>query len=162
VVFYTGVFRWERLGALADLMDDVEGLEGHLPAFAPIFVNLPEVSEEELIRGGPFGQILKVLKTRKASQPTFRGVLAQAVAALGAMPIEERSRRQDLLSYLTQAVYHYRVPSERGDMISVIEQAANTDEMKLEVEMARRTIADEIGDEREILALRQVLLLQLK
>jgi hypothetical protein len=63
-------------------------------------------------------------------------------------------------------VYHYRVPSERAELVSAIEKAAKTDEMRLEVDMARRTIADEIRDEGrvqgEVVASRRFLLRQLR
>jgi hypothetical protein len=65
------------------------------------------------------------------------------------MPGSDRLRRLELLSYLTALVYHDRAPSEREEMVDLVQSSARTDDFRLEVDMARRTIADEIREEGE-------------
>jgi hypothetical protein len=162
VVFYTGSYRWERLGRLTDLMDEGEAVARHTPTFEPIFVNLPELSEEWLSRGGYFGHILRLLQQRRAKRTIFRSLVEQVTAALETMPADDRPRRQELLSYLAGAVYHYRAASEREEMLTAIQNAAKVDEFRLEVNMVRRTIADAERDEGRIEIQRKTLITLLR
>jgi hypothetical protein len=91
--------------------------------------------------------VLQVVQQRGARRPRFRAALAEAVAALEAMPSGERLRRLELLSYLTALVYHDRAPGEREEMVQVVEKSAQGAGFRLEVDMVRRTIADEFREE---------------
>jgi hypothetical protein len=78
VVFYTGSYLWENLGRLIDLMDEGDAVERHTPAYEPLFVNLPELTEDRLCdQGGYFGQVLWAYQQRRARRQVFRDLLAQ-------------------------------------------------------------------------------------
>ena len=104
VVLHTGSYSWEKLGRLVDLMDDAEDFVPVTPDFAPVFVSLPNVSEAELERGGMFGQVLALLKARKARREPFAQRLERTVAKLGELKSAERERRVELLSYVEALV----------------------------------------------------------
>jgi hypothetical protein len=147
VVFYTGSYAWERLGQLLDLMVDAADLRRHLPEFEPVFVNLPELPEDRLSSAGPFGEVLRVVRRRKAPRRPFEQVLGEVVGRLDEVAKEQRPRWRDLLAYLTQLVYHERAKVEREELAELIESTVGVDEDRLEVNMARQTIAEAIREE---------------
>ncbi|HYT92646.1 MAG TPA: Rpn family recombination-promoting nuclease/putative transposase [Gemmataceae bacterium] len=154
VVLHTGSYSWEKLGRLVDLMDDAEDLAPVTPAFEPVFVSLPNVSEAELEqRGGSFGQVLALLKMRKARREQFARRLEQTVAKLGELKGTERLRRLELLSYVEGLVYHAREAQEHKTLRERIDAVLRDDEARLEVDMVRRSMADVHRDEisREVM-----------
>jgi hypothetical protein len=162
VVFYTGTYRWERLGSLLDLMDlDEEAremLEGCTPGLKPTFINLPAISSDRLTeKGGFFGRVLQLVQARQASRSVFRALLGQVVSALEEMPDSARLRWLELLSYLQGLVYHQRKASEHEELEQVIESSVRTDEHRQEANMAWHTIAQAVREE-EGLRLRKAIL----
>ena len=81
VIFYTGKYRWEKLGQLIDLMVDAADLREHIPEFKPIFINLPDLTGEQLTNAGAFGQVLRVVQRWKDGRKAFERVLGEALAA---------------------------------------------------------------------------------
>jgi hypothetical protein len=101
VVFYTGTRTWEDIGVLSDLVEEGEQFRDLTPFFRPLFVNLSSTEPGRLeAEGGFFGQVLRVVRERRASGHVFRGVLREVVRRLEAMPQEQKLRWKDLLSYL--------------------------------------------------------------
>jgi hypothetical protein len=129
-------------------MDDAEDFRDFIPAFAPLFVSLPDTSEEELAsKGGTFGQVLALLRARKSGRGSFAQRLDQTVTKLEELSGAERLRRLELLHYVEALVYHSRGMGEHGALRQRIDAALRHDEDRLEVEMARRTLADVHRDE---------------
>lgn len=155
VVFYTGSYAWERLGQVIDLMVDAADLRRHVPEFEPVFVNLPELPENRLSNAGPFGEVLRVVRRRKDSRRAFEQVLSEVVGRLDKVAKGHRPRWQDLLAYLTQLVYHERARGEREELAELIESTVGVDEDRLEVNMARQTIAQAIEEEGRLKGLLQ-------
>jgi hypothetical protein len=171
VVLHTGSYRWERLGSLLDLMEDAEDFREVIPAFDPLFVSLPDASEADLEKeGGYFGQVLALLKARKARRGAFAQRLGQTVAKVEELKGDERLRRLELLCYVEALVYHSRETSEHIALRQRIDAALKNDESRLEIDMVRRTLADvhraegrdEGRREGEIAARKQTLLDQLR
>ncbi len=142
IVLHTGSYSWDKLGTLLDLMDDAEAFREFTPAFEPLFVSLPDVTEAELENtGGFFGQVLALVKTREATRSAFAQRLDRTVTKVQEMPSEERPRRMELLSYIDAAVYHWRGRSEHSFLRQRIDAALKDDETRLEMEMIRKTMA---------------------
>jgi hypothetical protein len=120
VVLHTGSYRWEKMGALLDLMDGAEEFRPFTPEFQPLFVSLPDKAEAELeTEGGYFGQVLALLKAQHASRDLFARRLDQTVTRVEEMTGDERLRRVELLYYVEALVYHARQPREHGLLASV-------------------------------------------
>src|SRR5207237_4483877 len=72
VVLHTGSYPWDTMGTLLDLMDDAEDFRPFTPEFEPVFISLPDLAEAELEeKGGYLGQVLALLRARKASRGLF-------------------------------------------------------------------------------------------
>ena len=148
VVLHTGSYSWEQMGSLLDLMDDAEDFRAVTLAFEPLFVSLPDLAEAELESSGGFlGQVLALLKARKASRGAFAQQLEQTVTKVQEMSGDERLRRVELLSYVEGLVYNARGLSEHRALQPRIYAALRDDEVRLEVEMIRRTMADVLREE---------------
>jgi hypothetical protein len=63
------------------------------------------------------------------------------------LPSAERLRRLELLAYIEALVYHARQAGEHATLRQRIDTALRHDEDRLEVDMARRTLADVHRDE---------------
>lgn len=142
VVFYTGLYRWERLGQLIDLMIDAADLRDYVPEFKPIFVNLPELSVEKLNGAGAFGQMLRVVQQRKERRKAFEQVLADVVGRLEPLAKAERARWLEMLKFCENLVYHSRSEPERESLRQVIVSSAQNHEDRLELDMGWKTMAE--------------------
>jgi hypothetical protein len=163
VVFYTGTRRWDCVGRLVDLVEMGAAFESATPAMAPLFINLPVISAEELeAKGGFFGWVLRLIQQRKSRPREFQRLLNRVVQHLESMPATERLRWLELLSYVMALVYHAREPSEWPGLQNAIEASVQTDEHRQEVFEMRRTIADELKEEGATKALQQTLIRLLK
>ncbi len=113
-----------------------------------IFLNLPAMNPKRLeAQGGFFGWVLRLVQERKSRPERFRSQLRRAIAALEAMPPEERLRWLDLLSYVYALVYHVRGPSERPALHETIEASVRTDRHRQELFDMGKTIAEELKEE---------------
>jgi hypothetical protein len=159
VVFYTGTRTWEDLGVLSDLVEEGEQFRDVTPHFRPLFVNLGSMEPGRLeAEGGFFGQVLRVVRERRASGRVFRGVLREAVRRLEAMPPEQQLRWKDLLSYLGALVYHEREGPEQSGLRELIKTSVETEEHRQEVEIMGQTIAEKLKEEGGVEANRRMLL----
>jgi hypothetical protein len=148
VVLHTGSYAWEKMGSLLELMDDSEDFREVTPVFEPLFISLPDRSEADLEQqGGYFGQVLALLKARKARRGLFAQRLGRTVSSLEELKGEERLRRLELLCYVEALVYHSRETTEHNALRERIDAALKNDESRLEVNMVRRTLADVHRDE---------------
>jgi hypothetical protein len=142
VVLHTGSYSWEKVGKLIDLMDDAADFAPVTPEFTPLFVSLPDRPESELEGIGAFGQVMSLMKVRKARRAVFAERLVQTVSRLEDLPGEEQLRRGELLSYVETLVYHAREEAEHPALRERIDAALRHNADRLEVEMTRRTLAD--------------------
>jgi predicted transposase YdaD len=143
VVFYTGTRTWNAIGTLADLIDMGDHFARRTPALDPLFINLnglkPGVLEAE---GGFFGQVLRLVRQRRAKPQPFRALLAEVVADLERMPDTERFRWLDLLSYIDAFLYHERASTEHPQLYELVQESVRTDTHREEIMTIRRTMAD--------------------
>ena len=142
VVLHTGSYSWDRMGTLLDLMDDAEMFRAFTPAFAPLFVSLPDKDETELETDGGFlGQVLALIRARPASRTAFAERLDRTVTRVQELPDAERLRRRELLCYVEGVVYHWRGENEHPLLRERIDAALKDDEDRLEMAMVRKTMA---------------------
>lgn len=147
LVLYTGARPWPTLESLANLMEMGNEFQVLTPTFTPLFVNLPELSMAALEAGGAFGRVLELIQQRRARPEEFQALLEKVVNYFQSMSVRERSRWLELLSYLDALVYHEREPGEQARLREVIVASARTSEQRRQLEMARRTMADEMREE---------------
>jgi hypothetical protein len=165
VVLHTGSYPWEKLGTLLDLMDDAEVFREVTPAFKPLFVSLPDETEQALEQGGGyFGQVLALTRARNDKSAAFAQRLDRTVTKVQELKGAERLRRLELLSYVEAFVYNLREQSEHQMLRQRIDAALKDDEARLEVDMIRRSMADVHREEGRLegaVAERKRLLLEL-
>src|SRR5262249_45383133 len=90
VVFYTGTRSWEALGSIADLIEMGERFASRTPVLDPLFINLSGLEPGRLEgQGGFFGQVLRLVRQRRARPDEFQALLAEVVHHLEAMPDKE-------------------------------------------------------------------------
>jgi hypothetical protein len=148
VVFSTGTLSWEGVGRLSDVVELAEEFGDQVPALEPLFVNLSTLGEDQLTReGGYFGRLLHLVQQRRAPAERFEGLLRREVGALEAMRPKERTRWQELLSYLVALVYHDRDPGEHPRCQEVIEAAVAADPERREVSVMGKSMADVLREE---------------
>jgi hypothetical protein len=159
VVFYTGMRTWEDIGVLSDLIEEGERFADVTPLFRPLFVNVGGMDPGRLVsEGGFFGQVLRVVRERRASGRVFRGVLREAVRRLEEMPKAQQLRWKDLLSYLGALVYHERERAEQPGLYELIETSVATEEHRQEVKVMVWSMADQLKEEGAVEANRRTLL----
>jgi predicted transposase/invertase (TIGR01784 family) len=142
VVFYTGLERWDAIASLAELVALGERFRPVTPHLSPLFLNLRSFRLDELAaKGGSFGSVLQLVRDRRVRVREFRGFLEQALRTLERMPVTERARWLDLLSYLLALVYHERHAAEHRPLQEVIEASVQTDRERQEIRHVSQTIA---------------------
>ncbi len=63
VVFYTGIRPWRGIGQLADLVAGGPHFAALAPSLQPLFVNLRETPDAQLVsEGGSFGQVRRLAR----------------------------------------------------------------------------------------------------
>jgi hypothetical protein len=167
VVFYTGTQPWDELGRLVDLVAMGDLFREVTPDYRPLFVSLPAHPAAALeSSGGYLGWILELVQRREARPEEFRDLLHRVVAHLETMPVTERLRWLELLSYLEAMVYHDREQSEHEGLKDLVLASVRTDEHRWELQTMRQSMADvhlEQGRrEGAAQALRKALLRQLR
>src|SRR5712691_10410498 len=87
-----------------------------LPNIGPLFLNLGTTEPAALERdGGPFGQVMRLLRNPNAPLDAFRTLITEVVEHLeSTMPRAERMRWLELMNYMDGFVYHYRDGSEHN------------------------------------------------
>lgn len=166
VVLYTGLDAWPAVGRFASLLAGGDRFADLAPQLEPLFVPVRDLSAAQLAAGGAFGQVMRLLRARRAPLAEFRGVLESVVAALEGLPARQRARWQLLMSYLHAMMYHERNPQKHAELQDHIERAVRSERHRHEVNVMGKTIADmfiEQGREQgrkqgELLAKRSTLL----
>jgi hypothetical protein len=147
IVLYTGTSSWPQLPRVVELVKHGEEFEEVIPDIAPLFVNLPNVAPATLEGAGPFGWVLELIQQRHARPEEFRVLLERVVQRLEEMPVRERQRWLELLSYIRALIYHDRDAAEQEELREVILASVCTDERRREVENMIRTGAEALREE---------------
>ncbi len=143
LVLYTGTRKWDRLGNVVDLIEGGELFAAVTPSHQPLFLNLAQLPAEKLAReGGFFGQVLRLVRSRRRPLSEFKKVILQVVERLQTMPAQQRLRWLEFLWYIHALVYHERHPSEQPELHQVLDSSVHADDIRQEVSTMRRTIAD--------------------
>jgi hypothetical protein len=148
VVFYTGTRTWQSVGTIGELVESGERFARWTPSLEPLFLNVSTLEAEALeAEGGAFGQVLRLVRGRRAPLADFRALLEGVVGRLAPLAEGERVRWQDLLSYILAFVYHERQPPERSELQDLVEASVQTDDPRREVKAMRQTIAEALKAE---------------
>ena len=148
VVFYTGTRPWRDPGGFAQLVAEADLFEPFLPRLNPVFINLLELTEEQLTAGDLFlGAALSVLQARDAKPDMFRDAVARAVQRLDTLPPDNSDRWSLLLYYLQALIYHVRSPSEQTILQDTIESSAHAESHRQETHRMGQTIAEHLREQ---------------
>jgi predicted transposase YdaD len=147
VVLYTGTASWPDLPRLVDLVKQGAELGDMVPDMGLLYVNLPDTAATTLEASGPLGWVLELIQQRRAQPEAFRALVVRVVQRLEEMPVRERQRWLELLSYVHAMVYHDREKSEREELREVIVASVRTDERRQEVETLFMTGAEALREE---------------
>ncbi len=159
LVFYTGTRTWTDIGILSDAIEEGERFKDVMPLLRPLFLNLRETAPDRLeTEGGFFGQVLRLVRERRAKSRELRGVLRAALRRLAEMPPEQQQRWKDLLTFIGAFLYHERAESELPGLFELIDASVQTDEHKREVKIMRRTMAEKLEEDGAVRFGRQTLL----
>lgn len=162
VVLYTGNRSWDDVKPLAELVAGSRHFGPELPNFAPRFVNIDRLSEQELDeRSTGFGHVLWLLRHR-LKQTGFAPMLTRTVRRLEQLRSKQRLRWLELLSYLNALVYHGREEAEGHALQQVIYQAAQSDPARQEVQEMGKTYAMVLEERGRIIGRQEALLRLLK
>jgi hypothetical protein len=159
IVLYTGDQNWETIEKLADMVEAGELFADVIPEFKPLFLNLRDTADESLMReGGFFGQVLRLIKQRKAEPEVFRRVLEEVVGSLEKMSGPDSTRWRDFLYYIHVLMYHSRSGEEQNELNGVIDRSIEEASHQKENTKMGRTIAEVVEERGMINGLRTTLL----
>jgi hypothetical protein len=159
VVFYTGTRSWDGIEPLPKLIRQGAEFADVTPRLRPLFLNLSVVPADQIERdGGFFGWVLRLVQRCQAPLQEFRALLQEVVEQLEQMPVDERFRWLELLSYIHALVYHGREEAERRNLQQVIEASVQTDPQRPEVTAMGQTIAEGLRHQGAVEALQKALL----
>jgi hypothetical protein len=153
IVLYTGERAWGKIEKLVEVIEAGEIFEEMIPAFNPHFLNLRDTAPETLVReGGFFGQILRLIRERRAAPAVFRSSLSEAVTELEKMTVAERTRWVEFLSYILALVYHARSEEEQPELREIVDRTIQIDPHRKEYTKMGRTIAELYIDQGKLTA----------
>lgn len=148
IVLYSGSRPWPELGGLAELVEEGTELGALVPAFEPLFLNLGKTTGPELEgKAGKFGWLLRVMQEREAGAREFKELLLRVLEQVRQLAEPERGRWLDLLSYLAAFVYNERAEAEHAALLQDIEDSAQTDEQRREIQAMKRTAAQALMEQ---------------
>jgi hypothetical protein len=124
VVLYTANVVWGSNTNIRELLDEPVVFHPFAPDWGPVLWNLAERTPEQLLAGGPWLQLMAVMRMTDAEQAAFERVYTAAVEHLRAMQQTEPVRWSELLGMiLTYA--RWRRPLEERDTLLAIVQREN-------------------------------------
>jgi hypothetical protein len=153
VVLYTADIPWGSNRSLRELLGPPAALHAFAPDWQPVFWNLAERTEEQLLAGGAWMQLMTVMRVSSEEAPEFRRVLTEAVRRVNAIRESEPVRWHELLSAILNYAGWRRPTSERAAIleIAVRENPANHQE----VQTMTQTIAQAWMEDGELSRLRK-------
>jgi hypothetical protein len=160
IVLYTADVPWGSNEELADLLGPPEVLHAFAPGWKPVFWNLAERTPERLLAGGPWMQLMTVMRVSVEEQAEIERLFTEAVRRLNTIRDIEHVRWYELL----RAMFYYvswRRPSLNRQVLEAIlvrENPAN----QQEVQGMIKTGAEELMEEGAVRATRALLLKMLE
>lgn len=147
VVLYTGDGAWGGKKKIRELLDEPESFHPFAPDWGPIFWNLADRTADELLAGGPWMQLMAVMRVWPDEQKEYMRVLTEAfrhVQQLGASDHVRWSRLTHGL--LTYSIFR-RPPGEHAQ-IREIGERENPERIE-EVKAMSKTIAEALEEQGE-------------
>lgn len=159
IVLYTADLPWGSNRTLRDLVEAPPELLALAPDWGPFFWNLADHPSAELLAGGPFLQLLAVLRADQGEHGDFLTVYRQASANLAPLAEQQVVRWQELIHGLLSYGLWQRPEAEHPALVSAVRETNRPREQ--EVLAMTQTMAQYLlqqGEQRgELRGMRQLL-----
>jgi hypothetical protein len=140
IVLYTGPGAWNSSRTLADLMPAFPQFHRYLPDWKPVFWSLGEHGTQELLAGGPWLQLMAVMRAEDEAGADRLDVFRQASLRVAPLKETEEVRWAELLRMLLSYTTWRRTPAERDALVQIARETNPTREE--EVKVMAQTIAE--------------------
>ncbi len=160
IVLYTADLPWGSNTNIRDLLAAPATFHPFAPDWGPVFFDLAGRTPEQLLAGGPWMQLMAVIRMTAAERDEFERVFVEAVRHLQAVQGNEPVRWSELLHMILTFAFWKR-PAEEWNTLTQIAQRENPARIE-EVRIMVRTAADVEMERGEIRGAKATLRRQLK
>lgn len=159
IVLYTGNVAWGSNRTIADLLGQPEILHPFAPAWGPVFWNLAERTPEQLLAGGPWMQLMTLMRVSGEEQAELERIFTAAVRRVNLIRDTDHVRWYDLLRMLLTYATWRRSRGEREALREIVEREnpANHEEVKVMAQTAAEEYMLEAATKEAKASLRAVL-----
>ena len=141
VVFHTGPILWNTARTVGELFGGPEELQSFAPLWPITFWDLAARTPEALLdEGGPFAQMLAVVRVEKEDYERFREVFVEAMRRLESVADDDTMRWHVFLRFLMGWVIQRRPRKDHDPLFGLAIESQRTQAHKREVEMERATL----------------------
>jgi hypothetical protein len=140
VVLYTGEVAWGSNTNIREMLAEPATFHSFAPDWGPVFWDLAGRTPEELLAGGPWMQLMAVMRMTAAEQVAFERVFREAVRHLAALQQSEHVRWVELLEMVLRYAAWRRPETEQSSLREIAERE-NPAQIE-EVRSMVRTIAE--------------------
>lgn len=124
MVLYTGKRQWTHPLTLAALMEAPAELQGFLPQWETLFIDLYQTPSERLTGLGEAVLLaLRALQAVEAPKEELAAALAEVAERLDELPPQAQSSFRKALVYLYLLIRHKRDAREQEDLFAILEEA---------------------------------------
>jgi hypothetical protein len=153
IVLYTAEVSWGSNETIRDLVDAPPELMEAVPNWGPVFWNLSDRTPEQLLTGGPFMQVLAMLRVGGADSSVFTEVYRRASSNLASLAATQVVRWQELIQGLLNFVHRRRPLEEREALIEIVRETNGP--RRDEVTAMAQTFAEDLMERTEASVLRR-------
>lgn len=126
-------------------------LRRFVPQVELLFLPLKQVAPEALlVEDTAFGHLLRLMQQGDRSPAQFQHHLAEAIARIGELTIQDRDEWSRLLYFLLLFLWHYRAPEEYAALEQLLEAHQQDRTRREEVETMGKTIVQHFIEEGEV------------
>ncbi len=168
IVLYTGKRPWERLCALADLVDLPSELAAFVPRHDSLFFAVSKADPRSLAAAGdPLAYLLLLFRLEEAPVEELAQALREVFAGLERLARAGELYRWHQIAWIVIGyIRHRRPPGDLGRLLSAATEAIEDASRGREVEVMARTSAEELIEQGkqigQLAAKREMLLRQMR
>jgi hypothetical protein len=140
IVLYTGPGTWNSNRTLVHMMPAFPEFHPFLPDWEPVFWNLSEHGTQELLAGGPWLQLMAVMRAEDEAGANRLDVFRQASLRVAPLKETEETRWAELLRMLLSYTTWRHSPVERDVLVQIARETNPT--RQEEVQVMAQTIAE--------------------
>jgi hypothetical protein len=150
IVLYTADVPWGSNKELIDLLGPPDSLHAFAPVWKPIFWNLAERTPENLLAGGPWMQLMTVMRVSSEEQAEIERVFTEAIRRLNTIREQEHVRWYELLRAMFYYVTWRRAEPARQSLEAIVlkENPAHYEEVQIMAQTAAEALMEK-GAKRE-------------